>query len=292
MKTQPNDTHAAFAAFSSRVNLSENHGGEYWRNRLEIHLSKESTENAIALATVEFVANLVSRSLTGTRDKRQSRGGHPDAGGLAVPLGQSWRETLDCLIAQSTRAKRGKRQPITLSETDKAEISGIVGLVLASRNAFSRPLNREDVGECFRMVEGRKGLDLNRRWRPLPDSQPTLAQLALPEYDKETDAERLERLRERLEQIESCIAAMERVDLSRKAVSKANGFRRLVIAIVTRTQSGNGLSKAQERSKRAELASYLKQGAIALRAESISSAPWQFDLVRALESFQSENITA
>ena len=293
MRTQSTTTEidAVSASFSTRCNVQET-ALPYWRGRIETHLAQGHTgTSTLALCTVEMVSHLITRTLTGTRDKRQSKGGNPDAGGLAVPSGLDWRETMACLVSQVSRAKRGKRQPLTLSETDREEIRGTVSLVLATRGAFSRPLESADIGECFRMVESRTCLDLNRRWKPCLDGEKTLAQLALCTYDEQEERERIAALGERMERIQSCIDAAFAADVSRQAKHNRKTAIAMAQAIVTRSQSGKGISKSRERKERADFAAYVKLGALALQRKALGGK-WAQDLVSALDLWAAENAMA
>ena len=272
------------SAFALRVNMHAS-ALPYWHSRIEtLTYQGESADNSLALCTVEFVTHLIKRSLTGARDKRQSKGGNPNAGGLAVPAGLTWRQVMDCLVAQSGTAKKGNRQPIKISETDEAEMRGTVALVLTARGTFERTLSSEDIGECFRLVESRKCLDLNRRWKACEDSEATLATLSQPTYDASEERARIAALSARLEQIEACISAAFKADTSKQAKHKRKTALRICAEIVTRTQSGSGKDKSCQRKERAGFAEYIKRGAIALQADRLASAPWQFDLVTALDS--------
>jgi hypothetical protein len=257
----------------------------YWEKRIEFHLYHgKSAASTLSLVTVEFVTNLIARSLTGAKDKRQSKGGNPDAGGLAVPAGQSWREVMETLLAQSTRAKKGHRKTITLSPLDLEEISGGVSLVIATRGGFHRKISSDDIGECFRFVEGADCLNLNRRWKVCEDSEKSLGQLSIPSYDMEEEKERILAMSEKLENCQACIDAAFKVDGSRQREGNRKQAIATLVAIVTRKQSGNGINKRNARLERATFSAYLQRGAIALQADRLKSAPWQFDLVTALQA--------
>lgn len=273
---------STLATLQAQCNLSPA-SLDYWFARVEFHLyHRESVESTLALCTVEFVSNLIVRSLTGARDKKQSKGGNPDAGGLAVPSGLGWREVMETLLAQTNRAKKGKRQPVKISDTDKAEISGIVGWVFSARGVFSRVLTKEDVGECFRIVEGKKGLNLNRRWKACDDSEATLAQLALPTYDFSEEKNRHLALKAKLERCQECIEAAFKQDTNPQRVHRKKKAIAMVSAIVSRTSNGHGKAKITVQQERQWITDYLLQGARALQLGGFNK--WTADIITALES--------
>ena len=73
MKTNlPTQTLAVSREFEIRCNVHES-ALPYWQGRIETLLHHgENQENTLAVVTVEMVSHLISRSLTGSRDKRKS----------------------------------------------------------------------------------------------------------------------------------------------------------------------------------------------------------------------------
>lgn len=274
---------------TAQVLLARNTGAngfsDFARDRLSFHLAAYGgkVESAVAMATVEHVANMICRTLQGARMRKQSAGGNPDAGGLCVPQGQ---RALDCAVARD--GKGNGMKTVRLSDTDKGEVFATVANVLATRGAYARPLERADIGECFRAVESVNCLALNVRWQRDGDNE-TLAALSLPIYDSpELEHDRQAKLTAKLSQALECLNAALESDLSRKRQAVFKAHKQTLLAIISRKQSGNGKSKQRERAERAELAAYLKRGAQAMLAKRLASSPWQNDLVKALESFQAQ----
>ncbi len=273
---------STLATLQAQCNLSPA-SLDYWVARVEFHLyHKASVESTLALCKVEFVSNLIVRSLTGARDLKQSKGGNPDAGGLAVPSGLGWHEVMETLLAQTNRAKKGKRQPVKISDTDKAEISGIVGWIFSARGVFQRVITKEDVGECFRIVEGKKGLNLNRRWKACDDSEATLAKLALPTYDFAEEKDRHLAINGKLERCQECIEAAFKIDTSKQAKHNKEKAEKRISAMVSRTSNGNGKAKITVQQERQWITDYLLKGARALQLGGFNK--WTADIITALES--------
>ena len=274
---------------TAQVLLARNTGAngfsDFARDRLSFHLAAYggNVESAVAMATVEHVANMITRTLQGARMRKQSAGGSPDAGGLCVPQGQ---RALDCAVARN--GKGNGMKTVSLSETDKAEVFATVANVLATRGAYARPLERMDIGECFRAVESVNCLALNVRWQRDGDNE-TLAALSMPIYDSpEMEHDRQAKLTAKLSQALECLDAALETDSTRKRQAVFNAHKLTLFALIARKQSGNGKSKQRERAERADLAAYVKRGAQALVSKRLKSSPWQADLLAALESFQAQ----
>lgn len=280
---------STLATFRTRINAGDWNEStvNHWQNRATIHLRSMNAGNAVALMSCEYVAQLVIYRLQGARGTKQSNGGNPDAGGIAIPSNATPQEKRAAILARLKPFKSGNRAAIVLSDTDKDEIHGTVANVLASRDAFSRNLEREDVAECFRAVEGVNCLELNRTWKKSSSDPQSIIELSQPIYNSPHDEKaRANRLKGELQRMETVLQAAFNADKSKKrAAILATHQKTLADMISGKTRNGTQDKRAR-RIARAKFRDYVKAGARALQSSSVIPSKWHADLIFALDSLE------
>ena len=222
----------SLAILSSRVTLHPS-AADYWQaEALRRAKSCRDAEELAAALLVEYVSRAVAKSIE-TADARQ--------------LADGSRIVDGAIVAPAKNRKSGQRRAVQLSETDWQEIRGEVATVLAFQGAFSRPLASADWLACFRSCQGTRCLDLNRKWKPCRDGEATLAALAVPSFDLEAEAARLEKLAPKVAHARRCIEATFRADKSRKrAATRAAMLATLEALANGETISGRGVVKSAD----------------------------------------------
>lgn len=285
-----------FALFSSRVSLHES-ACAYWMN--EARKVRDNTPEGIAaFLTVQFVTSVISRTL-------DLRDGKHEANGIAAPRispargegrlqSQALAERAQSMMNTAYHEAKGKR-PATrrnafkLSDADRGDIQSAVSLVLATREAYHRPLESKDWSECFSRVESKDCLGLNRRMKRLENAtreEITLSRLASPVYDSEIDEWRVELLESTRNDCLAWIDAASRIDKGRKAqATRAKWISYLEDVCEGNEEAGKPDKKTataetlknykrEKRRKRADFKVYLETGKLALQAERLTRSAY------------------
>lgn len=272
MKEQTKSTVSTLALelFLSRVKAR---GAEdYWRNEAERAPGLDPEERCAHLIA-KYVSHVIARSVELAEGKQEAKG-------IAIPAGLSRDDRHKALTSQAgkRRSQTARRAPkAKLSQTDREEILGTVSLVLATRGAFSRPLEREDWLDCFRLVESADCLGMNRRNVRLENAEEeelTISRLAAPTYFADVDAAREELLAEKLDMIFQWIDAAAAHDSSRKAAANAEKWKAYAQAVATRQAESLHTDKRERRRAKAEFMAYLEAGKTAMNAFRFAKAPW------------------
>lgn len=260
MKANPHNVDKALALLVSRANIPSA-ALPVWRSHAEkIASAVMSDEDIYSLCLVEYLSRVVGKSIELGDGRKWADGSSYDS------ASKTW---------SAPKKKQGQRRNVTLSDTDKEEIRGEIPRVLSFLGAWSRPLTSDDWSKLFSRVQSADCLDLNRKWKPSPDGEATLAKLSAPTFDLEREASRLEALAEKAEEAREWIEAAFAEDTGRKRkATRAKMLSTLETLLSGGSVSGRGNDLREQKRERAEFTAYLAKGKAARARARLTKSTW------------------